>query len=182
METLKNNTKLFPNPADAVYRRGAPDTFDVAELKRDLDRIRNGDEPIIQIPGFDHAEGDPKLNQHTFDRSKHSIVITEGLYLLHDDPDWGAVRDFFDYCIFVHSDIDQCMARLKERNKVIPGYTEEEIFVRVDAVDRVNAETVMKSKDRANLVVDSAILFAPAEEEQSPSEPDFEDKDGPETF
>jgi len=194
LETLKNNKELFPNSDDAVYRRGAPDTFDVCALKKDLGRIRNGDESVIDIPGFDHAEGDPKLNQHTFDRTKHNIVITEGLYLLNDDPEWESVRDYFDYCIFVHSDIDRCMARLKERNKVIPGYTEEEIVVRVDAVDRVNAETVMKSKGRANVVVDSAILFAPAEDDHnhhyhnnSTTPPDFDfdddfDEDGPETF
>ena len=47
------------------------------------------------------------------------------------------------------------MLRLKIRNKVIPGYTPEEIDFRVDVVDRGNAHTVNGSKDRASLVVKS---------------------------
>ena len=39
----------------------------------------------------------------------------------------------FDLRIFLSADLDVCMAALKERNKCIPGYTEEEIEVRCDA-------------------------------------------------
>lgn len=49
------------------------------------------------------------------------------------------------------------MDRLRIRNLSIPGYSEEEIFVRVDAVDRVNANTVLKSKDRADIIVESIV-------------------------
>lgn len=55
-----------PESQDLIYRRGAPDTFDASSLKRDLDRIRNGDEPKISLPGFDHALGDPSLINTSF--------------------------------------------------------------------------------------------------------------------
>lgn len=73
--------KQFPNPDDMIYRRGAPDTFDPQALHRDLERIRHGndDSMIIMVPGFDHAKGDPEPDSHVFDRSKHSVVICEGL-------------------------------------------------------------------------------------------------------
>jgi pantothenate kinase len=154
MRDLKN----FSNPDDAIYRRGAPDTFDVDALKRDLQRIRYGSEATILLPGFDHSVGDPEDDAHIFVREGHRIVITEGLYLLHEEQGWKDVRDYFDYSVFVDADIDVSMARLKERNKVIPGYTVEEIEVRVDAVDRINALTVVETKNRANLVVKSAAL------------------------
>jgi hypothetical protein len=48
------------------------------------------------------------------------------------------------------------MERLKARNRCIPGYTPEEIDVRVDAVDRANALVVERSRARADLVVRSA--------------------------
>jgi len=35
----------FLNPADAIYRRGAPDTFNVMALARDLERIAFGHQP-----------------------------------------------------------------------------------------------------------------------------------------
>lgn len=131
----------FPNAADAIYRRGAPDTFDAAALKKELTRIAYGDEPVVTIPGFDHAVGDPTPDQHTFKRDEHRIVLCEGLYLLHDDDGWEDIKSFFDWTIYIDADVDVCIERLKERNKCIPGYTPEEIEIRCDVVDRNNAET-----------------------------------------
>lgn len=47
---------------------------------------------------------------------------------------------------------------VKIRNKCIPGYTEAEIFKRVDEVDRVNAEKVEESKVFADHVVKSGAV------------------------
>jgi len=146
----------FPNAQDAIYRRGAPDTFDAAALMRDLRRIRHGTEESIQLPGFDHAAGDPQDNAHEFVRGQHQIVLCEGLYLLHDQDGWDEIADNFDFSLFIDADIEMCMDRLKVRNKVIPGYTPEEIDFRVDAVDRVNAKTVARTKERAHQIVQSA--------------------------
>jgi pantothenate kinase len=48
--------KMFPNPEDAIYRQGAPDTFEPHELQRDLERIRTGEEEVVTVPGFDHMQ------------------------------------------------------------------------------------------------------------------------------
>jgi pantothenate kinase len=125
----------FPNPEDALYRRGAPDTFDVEALKRDLHSIRYGAGSHVYVPGFDHAAGDPEANSHLFEREKHSVLVCEGLYVLHDEAGWEEVADFFDLTIFVDADLDLCVERLKERNKCIPGYSPEEIHIRCNAVD-----------------------------------------------
>jgi pantothenate kinase len=146
----------LPNAEDLIYRRGAPDTFDPARLHKDLHRIRDGEEAIIKIPGFDHSLGDPEPDAHEFVRSQHKVVLCEGLYLLHDDERWGELKKTFDMSIFVEANIDVCVERLKIRNQCIPGYTEEEIIARVDSVDRVNAETVEKSKQYATKCVESA--------------------------
>jgi pantothenate kinase len=73
--------KMWPNAEDAIYRRGAPDTFDPQALQRDLERIRNftTDESLILVPGFDHGRGDPEPDQHAFDRNRHKVVLCEGL-------------------------------------------------------------------------------------------------------
>lgn len=59
----------------------------------------------------------------------------------------------FDYRIYMEANIDVCVERVKIRNQCIPGYTPEEIEIRAELVDRVNAETVQKSSIRADLVV-----------------------------
>lgn len=145
----------FPDADDAIYRRGAPDTFNAEALQDALDRIRSGSEDIIKVPGFDHGKGDPTPDEHVFDRSSHRVVICEGLYLLHDQDGWKDIASAFDYSIFVNADVDVCIDRLKVRNKAIPGYSAEEIEIRCDVVDRANAMTVMRSKPRADMIVES---------------------------
>lgn len=154
MEQLKS----FENADDAVYRRGAPDTFDTKALLRDLHRIREGSEEAIQLPGFEHAIGDPIADAHEFRRNEHNIVICEGLYLLHDEDGWEDIANFFDYTVFVDADVDKCMERLKSRNCCIPGYTPDEIHLRVDVVDRRNALTVDRSRRRAKEIFRSAAI------------------------
>jgi pantothenate kinase len=144
----------LPNQ-DAIYRRGAPDTFDVNSLLMDLEKLKNGPDEIMALPGFDHAVGDPAYGAHIFERNQHDVVICEGLYLLHNDDGWEKVKDMFDFCIYIESNIDACIERLKVRNSVIPGYTLEELHVRCDAVDRVNAMMVQRSRNRADMHVSS---------------------------
>jgi pantothenate kinase len=145
--------RMFPEPDDSIYRRGAPDTFDAAALRRDLDRIRNSESPIVSLPGFDHSKGDPEPDRHVFDRYLHDIVICEGLYLLHDSDGWEGISDYLDFTIFLQSDVDACIARLKVRNRCIPGYTPTEIAERCERVDRANAEMVVRGKHRAQHIV-----------------------------
>ena len=99
-------------------------------LHQKLVAIRDGDVASVSLPGFDHAVGDPKEDEHTFVRAEHQVVIVEGLYLLHPDDGWGPVGPMFHLSIFVAADIDACVARLKIRNKCIPGYTAEETEIR----------------------------------------------------
>jgi pantothenate kinase len=110
----------LPDAERAIYTRGAPDTFDPAFLAETLTRISYGKEPTVSVPGFDHAVGDPVPNQHVFERSKHRIVLCEGLYLLHDDNGWERIKSFFDWTIYIEADVDACIERLKTRNKCIP--------------------------------------------------------------
>lgn len=111
---------------------------------------------IVSVPGFDHAKGDPEEDQHTFIRDQHKIVICEGIYLLHDDDGWENIEKFFDWTIYVEADVDSCIARLKERNKSIPGYTPEEIEERCEIVDKANCEAAHESAAKfANQIVTS---------------------------
>ena len=148
--------KSFENANDLVYRRGAPDTFDSQSLMNDLSQIKKGLETFV--PDFDHAVGDPIPNAFKFESQNSAVVICEGLYLLHEDDGWNGIGDLLEFTVFIDADVDICVQRLKIRNLCIPGYTKEEIELRCDAVDRVNAMTVISSRGRANLIVSSAAL------------------------
>ena len=69
-----------PNGLDLLYRRGAPDTFDLERLQHDLKRIRDGNESVIKLPGFDHAQGDPEEGANEFVREKHQVLMCEGTF------------------------------------------------------------------------------------------------------
>mmetsp|Transcript_16229 Transcript_16229/g.24259 ORF Transcript_16229/g.24259 Transcript_16229/m.24259 type:complete len:229 (+) Transcript_16229:173-859(+) len=146
----------FENANDLVYRRGAPDTFDSQRLMNDLSQIKKGLETFV--PDFDHAVGDPIPNAFKFESQKSLVVICEGLYLLHEDDGWNGIGDLLEFTVFIDANVDICVQRLKTRNLCIPGYTKDEIEVRCDAVDRVNAMTVLSSRGRANLIVHSVAL------------------------
>lgn len=133
----------------------------------DTNNEENGNiHDVVHIPGFDHAIGDPQPNEYTFRRNQHEIVVCEGLYLLHQESQedlknvvgWTEeIQNQFDLTVFIHANINTCIERLKIRNKCIPGYTPEEIDIRCEKVDRKNATVVLESKDRAMVVVDSAV-------------------------
>jgi hypothetical protein len=89
----------FPNSADAIYRRGAPDTFDAKGLFKALMHIAHGDEPEVSIPGFDHAVGDPTPDQHIFKRDSHRIVLCEGLYVSYRKR-IGLLMMYYSFLLF----------------------------------------------------------------------------------
>jgi pantothenate kinase len=113
---------------------------------------------LITLPGFDHRRGDPEPDKHVFDRHRHKVVVCEGLYLLHDQDGWEDIAQVFDLKIYINSDLEVCLDRVKIRNQCIPGYTPEEIAERTEKVDRINALTAMRSKLRADIVVDSLAM------------------------
>jgi uridine kinase len=86
------------------------------------------------------------------------VFLSGSQYLLHDSEGWEDIASLFDMKLFIESDVDACVERLKIRNLCIPGYTPEEIRVRCEVVDRTNAMTVMKSRYRADLALPTVPL------------------------
>eukprot|EP00040_Diaphanoeca_grandis_P015879 m.81580 g.81580 ORF g.81580 m.81580 type:complete len:247 (-) comp25436_c0_seq1:1932-2672(-) len=151
------------DPEDKIYRRGMPVTFNADKLIQKLAQVTNtsADAPqVVKFPSFDHAIADPIEDDVIFDRSKHRVVIVEGLYLLYDGENWDGISTFWDLKIFIESDLDKCVERLKERNKCIPGYTHEEIATRCEVVDRANSLVVIGSKVNADMVVHGSSTLA----------------------
>lgn len=148
--------RSMAHPHELIYRRGAPETFDTQALRHDLAQIQNPDVPRVLVPGFDHARGDPEPDVYCVDKSRHVVVIFEGLYFCHNEGSWTGIPDCFDFMIYIDVDMEVCLRRVKSRNQDIPGYTRDEMLRRCDDVDRRNAQLVLHcSPDRADLVIKS---------------------------
>ena len=131
-------------------RKGAPDTFDVRGYTAVLTRIRYGEETVY-APAFDRRIEEPVAGSIAVPPTV-PLVLTEGNYLLLDDPPWDRVRDELDAVWFVHVDPVVRVERLVARH-VRHGRTPEAARAWVLDSDERNAELVERTRDRADLVV-----------------------------
>ncbi|CBV42373.1 nucleoside triphosphate hydrolase [Halomonas elongata] len=100
-------------PRGLVPVKGAPETFDCAGLKHDLQRIRRTDGSVA-VPVFDRALDLARAGGRLI-TLEHRIVIVEGNYLLLDEGPWPALRDDFDFSLFLEVPDEVLEARLIER-------------------------------------------------------------------
>jgi pantothenate kinase len=132
-------------------RKGAPDTFDVAGYAHLLERVkREVDEPVY-VPGFDRTLEQPIAAALVVLPSAR-LVVTEGNYLLLDDPDWARARHAMDAVWFVTSDESKRIARLIARH-IEFGKTPDEARAWVETTDQRNAELVAGTVGKADRVI-----------------------------
>jgi pantothenate kinase len=132
-------------------RKGAPDTFDAAGYAHLLERVkREVDEPVY-VPGFDRTLEQP-LAAALVVLPSARLVITEGNYLLLDDPDWARARRAMDAVWFVTSDESKRIERLVARH-IEFGKTPDEAQAWVATIDQRNAELVAATVDKADRVI-----------------------------
>jgi pantothenate kinase len=133
-------------------RKGAEDTFDAAGYAALLHRLRDEAGPeIAYAPAFDREIEQPvagSIPVHPACR----LVVSEGNYLLLDQPRWRRVRDCFDEVWFCDLDDAERRRRLVERH-VRFGKAPDAAAAWVQAVDERNAELVRTGRERADLVV-----------------------------
>ena len=132
-------------------RKGAPETFDADGYAALLGRLRAGGERPVYAPGFERDLEQPLAAAVTVPASAR-VVLTEGNYLLLDDPRWQAVAEALDETWFVETDDAVRRERLVERH-VRFGKSPEEARAWVEPVDQPNAELVAATRSRADLVV-----------------------------
>ena len=80
------------------------------------------------------------------------LVVTEGNYLLLDEPPWDAVRPLLDEVWFVEIDDAERVARLMARH-VRYGKSQDQARAWMAAVDDPDAELTARGRDAADLVV-----------------------------
>ena len=142
----------FPDPAEALKRRGAPWTFDVAALAQCLQDLRDSHKSVLW-PGFEHGVGDPLADAIRVPPSAR-IVLVEGLYLLHDDHCWQHAH-LFDECWFLDVPMEIAMDRLVQRHMAANHQSREVAMQRLAVNDRLNADIVLRSRERAQYVMEN---------------------------
>ena len=130
--------------------KGAPDTFDAEGYAALLRRVRAGEEGVV-APMFERDLEQPIAG--AIPVPAVGTVVTEGNYLLLDEPRWRAVREQIDVVWHVVTDEAMRVERLVARH-VEFGKTPDEARAWVARVDEANARLVEAARERADLIVE----------------------------
>jgi pantothenate kinase len=131
--------------------KGAPDTFDAEGYAALLARIRAGDR-LVRAPAFDHRRPDPVPDAIAVPPDAR-LVVTEGNYLLLDEPRWATARAQLDEVWHLVSDDAERHERLVQRHFEV-GRSRDQAEAWVASVDDPNARLVTAAAPRADLVLD----------------------------
>jgi pantothenate kinase len=133
-------------------RKGAPDTFDSFGYLALLRRLRApAPGEVVYAPAFDRTIEQPVAGSIPVGPSV-PLVITEGNYLLLNDPPWHEIRPLLDEVWFVEIDDAVRVGRLIRRH-IEFGKTPEQAAEWVKRLDEQNARLVAATRDRADLIV-----------------------------
>ncbi|MGZ8178069.1 nucleoside/nucleotide kinase family protein [Williamsia sp. SKLECPSW1] len=135
----------------ALGRKGAPDTFDTAGYAALLERVRLDDRRPVYAPGFERTLEQPVAAALVV-LPEARLVVTEGNYLLLDDPDWAAARAAMEAVWFVTAAESTRRDRLLARH-VEFGKTPASARAWIADVDEPNAELVSSTAARASRVI-----------------------------
>ncbi len=132
-------------------RKGAPDTFDADGYAHLLGRIAQEDAVPVYAPGFDRTLEQP-LAAALVVLPSARLIITEGNYLLLEEPRWARARAAMDAVWFVASEEELRVQRLVDRH-IRFGKTPSEARAWVAGTDQPNADLVSATLGRADRVV-----------------------------
>ncbi len=153
-------------PQGWLSRKGAPHTFDLDGYSRCI-------QSLTHVPATGHMDNSHVDNDSVFvpvfDRSldlarasarevkpAHTIVITEGNYLLLDQPGWGRLTALFDYRIYLDVNETVLEQRLIKR-WLDHGLSESDAITRAESNDLPNARVVTQHRLAADQIIDGTI-------------------------
>jgi len=144
-------------------RKGAPETFDAEGYAALLARVRARPDHVVLAPAFERDLEQPVAGAIPVEPGA-GLVVTEGNYLLLDEPRWHGVRAQLDQVWHVTTDEPTRVERLVARH-VEFGKTPDAASSWVARVDQPNAELVAASATDADEVLDvtdwSGVLSPP---------------------
>ena len=137
-------------------RKGAPDTFDALGYAALLRRLHDDADDMIYAPGFERTIEQPIAGAVPVPRSAR-LIVSEGNYLLADQPPWTAVRPLLDEVWYVDLDRSERQRRLVERH-IRFGKDPLDAVAWATGTDELNAAYVAATKARADLIVPAELM------------------------
>jgi pantothenate kinase len=131
--------------------KGAPQTFDATGFVAALRRVRKEPAATVLWPDFDRV-AEATVPDAIPIGPDARLVITEGNYLLLDQPGWREVRQLLDEVWYIDAPRDVLRRRLIER-QVASGRPEPAAVRHVDESDLPNAELVARTRRLADRVI-----------------------------
>ena len=126
--------------------KGAPDTFDAEGYAALLASLHTG--RTVLAPAFDHRLPDPMPDAIEVP-AEAGLVVTEGNYLLLDEPRWRAVREQLDAVWHLIPDEGERVERLVRRHIEV-GRDDADARAWVGRVDQANADLVEAAAGQAD--------------------------------
>lgn len=136
---------------EQLARRGAIDTFDAGGYLALLRRLRERTEDVVYAPGFDRSIGEPIAGLLPVRRSAQ-LVITEGNYLLSQEPQWRDIAPLLDETWFLELDQEVRVSRLVARHRQF-GKSQTAAAAMANGSDETNARQVARVRDRADVLI-----------------------------
>jgi pantothenate kinase len=132
-------------------RKGAPDTFDVGGYFSLLQRLARRDEDVVYAPDFRRSIDEPVAASIAVP-ARVPLIITEGNYLLSDEPQWRHVRSQLDEVWFIDTPPDLRLSRLVERH-ILFGMDRAAAEAWAGGSDEANARLIEATRHRADRVI-----------------------------
>jgi pantothenate kinase len=132
-------------------RKGAIDTFDIGGYLSLLARLKARDEPVVYAPSYRRGLEEPIAASIAVPQTS-MFVLTEGNYLLANEPPWDRVRAFLDETWFIDRSRAARIEQLVRRH-VEFGMDPADAVRWANGSDEVNARRVMSTRKRADHVL-----------------------------
>ena len=137
-------------------RKGAPDTFDALGYAALLRRLREDQDDMVYAPGFERVIEQPIAGAIGVPASAR-LIVSEGNYLLVDDPRWSRVRPLLDEVWYCDLDAEERIRRLVDRHMRF-GKSEADAITWSTGTDEKNAAVILATRERADLILPAALI------------------------
>ena len=131
--------------------KGAPQTFDGYGFVALLKRLKESPDEQIWAPRFDRSIED-SIAASIGVAPSVTLVLTEGNYLLLDEPPWTIVRTLLDQCWYVEVPEPLRHERLEARHRAF-GRSPEEAHERTHGSDERNAHLIAATASAADAII-----------------------------
>lgn len=131
--------------------KGAPHTFDGYGFVALLKRLKEASNEQIWAPRFDRGLED-SIAASIGIAPDVTLVVTEGNYLLLDEPPWVAIRTLLDQTWYVEVPEQLRHERLEARHRRY-GRSPEEAHERTYGSDERNAQLIAATADSADAII-----------------------------